>query len=451
MDAGAKSLSPGNFVAITRGLMDQQRTFAVGSVITVACNGLSILLSGVTSILIARALGPEQLGFLVWFASGTGTVALFTDLIGIYHANAYLLASEHQAFDAQSIRGTILGYGLVTGLLAGLLFALVMPVRLVVFRGFVEPAWGFLIGLNIFGLVLLAQMRSLLLGNSRFLSLGISNFCQVGLYSIFAVIFAYGLGWRSGIQVTGAQVLSTWICVIALLIPLLWQGIKFPSVSYLKACFRIGRRAALINWLSFLHMRVDQYLVNTFLGSSAIGLYGIAVSLGELLTRVPSMLGMVLFPTVASDPNRRDATRKTLQRTRGVVITTGVASLILTILAPVVVNLLYGEEFSGSARLLRLLLPAMVFLSGLLMVNNHLAGSGYPTILTLSMGLGLGANLLLNLFLLPKIGVTGASIASSITYGVQFFILLGHLFRRLNREAYNDDRITFTQVEPANH
>ncbi len=437
MEAVAKALSAGNFVIISRYLLNRQGSFVIGSAITVACNGLSILLSGITSILIARAIGPEQLGYLVWFSSGTGTVALFADFLGIYYANAYLLASAHQTVDVQRIRGTIVGYGLVIGFLAGLLFVLVKPLRLVTFQGFVEPAWGILIGLNVFGFVLLNQIRSLLLGSRNFLTLGVSNLFQAGLYFVFALILAYGLGFRSSIKVTLAQVASTWICVITLLIPLLWQGIKFPSFEYLKACFRIGRRAAIINWLSFLHMRVDQYLVNTFLGPSALGLYGVAVSLGELLTRIPSMLGMVLFSTVASSQDPREATQKTIRRTWMVIITTGIASFILAIFAPVVVKVLYGEGFSRSVEPLRLLLPAMIFLSGLLMINNHFAGSGYPSLLIISMVIGLIANILLNLSLLPSVGVSGASIASTVTYGLQFLFVLGCLVMALKGKAWS--------------
>jgi len=107
--------------------------------------------------------------------------------------------------------------------------------------------------------------------------------------------------------------------------------------------------------------------------------------------------------------------------------TVGIFTLILAPLASNIVAVLYGGEFSGSAAALRPLLPAIVFLSGLVIINNHLAGLGYPPILVASMIVGIGGNILLNLWLLPRIDIIGASIASSITYGIQFLIELGYL------------------------
>jgi len=329
----------------------------------------------------------------------------------------------------------VLGYAIVVGLITGSVFGLVSPVRLLIFRGFDELTWGVLIGINILGLTLLNQIRGLFLGHSNFIMLGTLGLFQALSYSILALGATYIWGWRTGVQIAMMHVVATWICAVGVSVFLIYRGIAKPSLSYVKACAQVGWRAALINWLSFLHTRIDQYLVNIFLGPLALGLYGVAVSLGELLTRIPGMLGMVLFPLVASNHDRLDAAKSTLKRTCVVIATIGIFALIFAPLASNVIAVLYGDEFSGSAAALRFLLPAIVFLSGLLLVNNHLAGLGYPPVLIASMLVGLGGNVLLNLWLLPRVGVVGASIASSVTYGIQFLIVLGYLVRLLKGRA----------------
>lgn len=413
----------------------RQRSFAIGSLITVAFNGLSILVSAATSILVARALGPQELGYLILFITGTITIALFADVMGICYSNAYLVASGNHHFDAATVKGTVLGYGVIVGLVTGSVFGLMSPVRLLIFRGFDELTWGVLIGINILGLTLLNQIRGLFLGHSNFIGLGALGLFQALLYSILALGATYIWDWQTGVQVAMMHVVATWLCLIGAVLSFFYRGVANPSLSYMKACAKVGWRAALINWLSFLHTRIDQYLVNMFLGPVALGLYGVAVSVGELLTRIPGMLGNVLFPLVASNHNRPDAVKGTLKRTCIVVTTIGIFALILAPLASNVIAVLYGDEFSESAAALRFLLPAIVFLSGLLLVNNHLAGLGYPTILIASMLIGLGGNVLLNSWLLPRVGVVGASIASSVTYGIQFLIVLGYLVRSLKTRA----------------
>lgn len=414
-------------------IRERQRTFVIGSTITIVLNGLSILVSGVASILVARALGPQQLGYLVLFTTGTATIALFADAAGIFYSNAYIVASGNHKFNPSTITGTVLGYGFVVGLVTGSVFGLVSSVRLVIFRGFDEPIWGVLIGLKVLGLTLLSQIRGLFLGRSNFLILGALGLFQAAFYAILALGAAYPLAWRTGLQIAVMQLVATWMCVVGASVFLTYQGITYPSLGYLKACARVGWRAAVINWLSFLHTRVDHYLVSILLGPLALGLYGVAVSLGELLTRIPGMLGMVLFSIVASDQGRLGAARSTLKRTSIVMAIVGIACLFLAFFTPVVVGVLYGHEFYGAVTALRLLLPAIVFLSGLLLINQHLAGWGYPPILIVSTVVGLGGNILFNLWLLPRVGIVGASIASSVTYGAQILIVLGYLVRLLRR------------------
>jgi FkbM family methyltransferase len=155
------------------------------------------------------------------------------------------------------------------------------------------------------------------------------------------------------------------------------------------------------------------------------------------------MLGMILFPIAASEGDRESAARNTLKLTYMVITIVGTVSLLLAFSAPVVIATLYGSEFGKAVTVLRFLLPAVVFLSGLLMINQHLAGLGYPVILMVSMLVGLGGNILLNYFLLPSLGVKGASIASSITYGLQLAIVWGYLLMSLKGKKLSN--FTFTE------
>jgi O-antigen/teichoic acid export membrane protein len=395
--------------------------------ITILFNGLSVLVSGITSIFVARALGPQELGYLILFMTGTNTIALFADVMGIYYSNAYLIASNNYGFQLPTVRGTVLGYGLIVGLVTGSMFGFISLFRLLIFRGFDAPMWGILIGLNVLGLVLLNQIRGLFLGHSNFLMLGVLGLSQVALYSILALSITYILFRRTGAEVAMMYLVATWVCVAGALVLLSRQGIARPSFRYIKACAQVGWRAAITNWLGFFQLRVDQYLVNWLLGPAALGLYGVAVSCGELLTRVPGMIGSVIFPLVAAEKNKTLMARITLRRSGLVMAFVGLLSVPIGVFAESLIGFLYGGAFTPSARALQFLLPAVIFMSGLLIIDNHLAGLGYPMMKIIALLISLLANILGNLVLLPRLGIIGASLTSSFSYLIWLLLVMGYL------------------------
>ena len=423
-------------VGLFQAMRSKQGSFAGGSLITIGFNGVSMVMFLAGSLLVARALGPTQSGYLMWFITGTDTISRFADVLGIYYGNSYLIASgKHSTTDNARIRGTVLGYGLVVGILVGVVFGWLSPVAKVAFYGFSEPVWPVLISLNILGLVLVMQIRGLLWGTKSFLLLGALNLVRMGSYAVLAIAIAYGLNWRVGSRVAIAQVISTWICVMGLVAFLLTRGIRRPALDYLKECMRVGSRGAGANWLSFLHLRADQYLVQVFLGPAALGLYGVAVWLGELITQVPAMLGMVLFPHVAAGQNHSRAFKATIRATLAVMVIVAIVVLPLAFFSPAIVRLLYGDQFLGAVPLLRYYLPGVVILSGLYLINNHMAGLGYPIVYVVFLAAALIVNLGSNLILLPRLGVVGASISSSISYAFWFLFVGSHLIYRASEHS----------------
>jgi len=420
----------GKIGTIIRSLRARQGSFAYGSLITLVFNGASVLAYALGSILVARALGPEQMGRLLWFIAGTTIVAMFADILGVYYSNAYLIARGNHDLDIAAIRGTVLAYGAFVGVLAGLIFGWSPVGRAAIFRGYGGSGWGLLIAANVLGLVLMAQTRGLFWGKSQFILLGMLGLGKSAGYAIFAVAVVYGLGRRLAHQVAWAHVLATWATVLGAIFFLALRGLSRPRFSYLKSCVAVGWRAAAINWLSFLHQRADQYLVNVLLGPAALGLYGVVVSLGEVITQVPGVLGMVLFPLTAGDRNQRRAARSTLARTLVAMSVIALLMIPLAIFAPFIVHLLFGDRFAGAARLLRLFVPAIISLSGLLMVNQHLAGMGYPMYQFGAMLASLAVNLGLNIILLPRLNVVGAPISAALSYAIWLLLVGAYLVKK---------------------
>ena len=103
---------------------------------------------------------------------------------------------------------------------------------------------------------------------------------------------------------------------------------------------------------------------------------------------------------------------------------TAAVSLPLAIFAPQIIGLLYGQDFVESAAVLRLYLPAVVSLSGILIANAFMVGTGYPPFMLATLGIVLAVNVGLNALVLPRWGVQAAALTSTLTYGLQILILI---------------------------
>jgi O-antigen/teichoic acid export membrane protein len=423
----------------------QERSLVSGVLVTVLFNVGSSAIMGLSSILVARALGPREYGLSMWFITGTGTVALAADVIGLRFSSTYLVASGRHGTDLGTVRSTVVLYGLVCGAIAGCLCVLINQVRAAVFPGFAGGTWVALLLASIIGLSLMTQVRGELQGERRFVALGGMSLLSSAVYCGAAVFVVRSLAWRRATHVALAYLVAAWFCIAVWLIAVTFKGWRAPSIKYLRKCSAVGMRAMAVNWVSFLHMRADQYLVHLWLGPQALGLYSASVTLGELLTQIPKMVGNVLFTSVAAEPDALKASHDTLRRAAISMAIVAVIALPVAAAAPKLVALVYGAEYLEASAPLRLLLPGIVCLAGLLLVTSHLGGMGYPPALLYALVAGVAANIGLNICLIRQMGISGASVSSSITYGLQLAIEMWYLLR--NTDEAKTPRLALGTVE----
>jgi O-antigen/teichoic acid export membrane protein len=100
------------------------------------------------------------------------------------------------------------------------------------------------------------------------------------------------------------------------------------------------------------------------------------------------------------------------------LIWTGTACLFIWIFADLIVDILYSSEFSSVVAPLRWLLPGIFALSlGKVLVAELLARQK-PFYSLWATGVAVVVNVLLNFSLVPQLGISGAAIASTISYSL---------------------------------
>lgn len=189
-----------------------------------------------------------------------------------------------------------------------------------------------------------------------------------------------------------------------------------------------GLRAYIANLTGFMVRRIDVLLVMRMLGTTELGYYSISFGVCELLLYLASSVSTALIPYVAAS-EAEDSKAVTAAILRVTVWTTGSLCLILPLFDRFFITTVFGSAFSPSVTPLRWLLPGILCYAMEKTLAADLAGRGRPEVTMVSGILALIVNVIANLILIPKLGISGAAMASSAAYAAAAFLTLGWFLR----------------------
>lgn len=192
--------------------------------------------------------------------------------------------------------------------------------------------------------------------------------------------------------------------------------------------------------LSLYH--VDVIMLRSFVGSETTGFYKAALALAEYLWAVPKALQVVLLhssSTLWTDGRHEEITRLASRVSRYTILLVVLLAIGLAALADELVPLYYGEAFAVATAPLLLLIPGVVGFAAARPLQAIGQGSGQITTLVAASGTAAAVNLGLNGLLIPRYGMMGAAVATSLSYG-SMFALLVWASRRIGFDPLQDLR-----------
>jgi len=179
-----------------------------------------------------------------------------------------------------------------------------------------------------------------------------------------------------------------------------------------------------------VNLYLDQLVLSVTGPPANLGIYSIAISMTLLPAPLVAAIGYVLLPKLAAQELPTAASRQ-LQR-NAVLVSAGLAALMLVplaLVAPWLVPRVFGPAFGGAVPLVWILTPGGIFLSCGQVVANMLRGRRRQMSVAWAEGVAVIATLVLLATLLPVIGVIGAAIASTVSYGISLALMLRALRR----------------------
>lgn len=392
-----------------------------------------IFLGLAISILMARLLGPEQLGKWNYAESFFGMFMIFTTmgLDSIVVRDLVKDKEQEQILLGSAIMLKFLG----TIFAVGASYACLLLVR---------PDDSLVISINvILGAASLFQVFDVL--DYRFRSQMMSK------YTVLSKNFAFIIS--SGLKITflllHMSVIYVAICVhieflIGSLIMLLFyrqqkQSIIRWKVHFYKMKALLGNCWPIILSSSavLVQARIDQVIIGEMLGDEAVGQYSVALRLIEVLGFIPVVISTAFAPVVT---RAKLASEKQYKETLGTVyrlmfIVFLITSIPIFIISNRLVVLLYGNEFAPAGALLSLFGIRLFFTNFGVAKSLFITNENMFKYTLITSIIGAVSNILLNYLLIPILGVKGSLVATIISFTISIF-LIDLCFKRARANLY---------------
>jgi len=373
---------------------------------------LRLLIALSVGVWVTRYLGPEQFGILSYAQSFVGIFAALSSL-GLNDIIIRELVKD------QDKRNLILGssFGLQT--LGSTIIMLILIIS--IYYNDNEPLTnkiiiilGLLTFINSFNVITSyfhSQVKSKFYAIAGLVGVIISALLKVylilGNYSL--IYFVYVLAFDVIFLVTGL----IWFYKKSGESLLKWKFSWKMAKELLKDAWPLILSGIIVS----IYMKIDQVMIQEYLGNSEVGQYSAAVRLSEAWYFIPTIICSSLFPAIINAKLKDDTLYKDrLQRLYNLMVVLGVVIILPVLtLSDWMINLLYGEAFQRSAGVLNIHILGSVFVFLGVANQKWFISENYQAYNIICLGMGMVANIALNVIMIPRMGIMGAAYATLIS------------------------------------
>lgn len=373
-------------------------------------------ISFVSSVVVARILGPEDRGVYAYLLLILSFVIPIFSL-GIGGGITYMVSSKkyspkESGFSAFTI-------GLTLGVLLSFILYLGWYFKILGITGN---------NLSIFELVILLislifsatyfMISRILFGDSKFIAMNWITILQGLLNPIFLITFV----WILALGVNGAAISLLLINFVTVVYGVFYFFRFYrPTLSlnpnFMSESFKYGFKGWFGDMAIRANVRLDQVILASVASSAILGIYSIAVLLVELLWILPDSLGPILFNKLAAESDIEKKLEITYKINRLLLSVTFVFSIFLALgTFFIIIPYGYGDKYVTAFIPFLILIPGTIFYVVTKVITKILSGSGLIGVSSKVIVSGSLISILLYFLLIPRYGMIGAALASSIGY-----------------------------------
>ena len=167
-----------------------------------------------------------------------------------------------------------------------------------------------------------------------------------------------------------------------------------------------------------VYMKIDQVMLKNMVDANAVGNYAVAVRVSELWYFIPMTIAASVFPSIIQ--SKKDSIEKYHRRLQYLYdVMAGMAiaiALPMTFLSSFIINLLFGNEYAMAGGVLAVHIWAGIFVFLGVARSKWIINENYQFYGMIFTIAGAVSNVVLNVWLIPILGIMGAAWATVISY-----------------------------------
>ena len=374
-------------------------------------NVFSIIAGLLTSIILARVLGPDKFGIYTALVIIPVIVVSLTNL-GVRGSAIFHVGKGK--FNKDELVSSVIVLLIIAS-------ALGMIISCIAYLIYDEPSFSILM----IGLVLLVipsrlaiiYFGGIFLGNDEIKKANQMNWITNALNLVIIVILVWGLSFEIMGAIIAFLVSGSVVAIYGFLLIRRSHRIRLRiHKEIIKSLLRLGVLFSISFFILQLNYRIDILLIEKLRDATEVGIYSIGASVAEQLWQLPLAIGIVVFSRTANAVDREAMAATTGVLLRLSFLFSVVLALIMYFLVPVLIPLIFGEAYIASIRIIQLILPGIIMVVIFRILSGHLAGLGRPEITLYIFLPALVLNILLNLLWIPEYGGRGAAMATNVSY-----------------------------------
>ncbi len=399
--------------------------------LTVLFQSLGYLFQFLAFLLFAKMLGAENQGVLTIFVTAGQIIALLLSF-GLPGGLTYFIGKDRSLFLPVVANCCKLVFALLPLLV---LVLYILPIdkfsQVYLIRNYIP----FLI-ISVFFLTFSGIFQMAILSLKRYLYYNLFACCTGFIVFSFCVLIWFTPVIYNKLNLAIIAYLVTYGILFIYGITLVFnESMKIKNKGGVQSFweqFKVGFRGFISSIAALLLFRVDLFLVGYFLSLKEVGIYSIALFSTEMVTKIPGWSATILTPMVAS--NEDGYVKRTIYLYYSAIIVAlllGLFFLLGILNFSNLISNLIGKDFTGVEICVLLLLPRVIMQSGVGILAANLAGKGYPWYHPVGCAMPLIILVLLDIVLIPNLGINGAALGSSLAH-VSAFIIFWVGFRKYN-------------------
>ncbi len=198
------------------------------------------------------------------------------------------------------------------------------------------------------------------------------------------------------------------------------EGIWRFDIGECRILLKAGLPLCVASFAVTVYMRVDQLMLGQLSSEIELGYYGVAVRLAEVVNFLPMAIVTAFYPSlVACRKLGSEVFERKVQGLYNLMVLIGYGvGVMATLVAPLGFRILFGQRYDAAVPMFNLLIWSMVFVSLGVVMNAVLTVLGRFWTSALATMVGMVINVILNVWLIPRLGGTGAAWATLISYWV---------------------------------